>query len=366
MITVNDSAVGREGPAEIRGARVGPPTPIALIDSRGLIVAVNQDWTALAEETGAVLPRVRPGMNYLDVFRRASSSTAASRKALFGIQEVLRGKILSFSMDHSLETEIGPRSIRMAVTPVVHGNVRLAITLTDISDLKPSNAKSSAELQQFARRLIRAQEEERQKIAREIHDALGNRIAMLSLSLRQSAKQECAGTGTTAQELDTVLDGITNLSTALRNLSHWLHPPALRYLGVVPALKSLQQDFAKAYSMRVDLVAPKEVPRLSDEIELCIYRISQECLQNIAKHSGSDQARIVLEYSPKQVRLTVSDSGRGFDRVKAVREGGLGLLSMEQRAQSNGGRLTINATPGLGTEIRLVLRLSKATAATAQ
>src|SRR5262249_7028367 len=149
-------------------------------------------------------------------------------------------------------------------------------------------------------------------------------------------------------------------STSLRDLSHGLHPAPLRYLGIPAALKSLCDGFEDTCGIQVELVVVcPDMPRLPNEVELCIFRITQECLQNAAKHSGADKVKVVVEHNSRQLRLTVSDSGRGFTHSEAIRKGGLGLLSMEERALGIGGTLTFDSGPGEGTEIRLTVPLKK-------
>jgi signal transduction histidine kinase len=346
----------------------GPRVPqrVALIDSRGNIVAVNKDWMALAEKTGNPLNRVGLGVNYLEVCREASGSCIDSRKALAGIHTVLKGKLSSFTMDYTCQADSGPAYLRMNVTPMAYKDARVAIAHADITDLQLSKERDCRRLQEFARRLINAQEGERQRIGREIHDDLGNRIALMSLSLRQFMKERPENQGASMRELNKILHGIADLSTALRNLSHQLHSPALHHLGVVAGLKSLQEAFEKTHGIRLDVSVPAVLPRLGDEVELCIFRISQECLQNVAKHSGADKARIVLEHTSKQVRLTVTDNGRGFDPAKAIQQGGLGLLSMEERALSLRGRLTVASSAHAGTEVRLTIPIQNSSVATVQ
>jgi len=338
------------------------PQRIALIDQKGNIVAVNQAWIALAERTGAPLNRAEPGVNYLEACRNSADTCQDSRRALAGIDTVLKGRSSSFAMDYTCDTPSGPIYLRMTVTALDHGDIRAAIAYTDITDLQLSKEEDCRRLQQFARRLINAQEVERQRIGREIHDDIGNRIALMSLSVREFLKQAPENFRGNAGELHKVIREIDDLSTALRNLSHMLHSPALRYLGVGGALKSLQEVFEKTYGIRVSVVIPAMFPRLPDEVELCVFRVSQECLQNIAKHSGADRARIVLKHTNKQIQLTITDTGRGFDPGKAVQDGGLGLLSMEERALSLRGQLTVNSSRGGGTEVRLTIPLQKAAA----
>src|SRR5262245_43393229 len=169
---------------------------MALIDSRGNIVAVNKDWVLLAEETGTSLNRVGPGVNYLEICRKASGSSRLSRRALTGIQAVLKEETSSFDMDYACQTPFGPAYFRMDVTPIAYRNARAAVVHTDITSVRLSKEEDFKRLQQFARRLIDAQEKERQRISRELHDDLGNRIALMALSVRQIMKQYSKNSGT--------------------------------------------------------------------------------------------------------------------------------------------------------------------------
>jgi signal transduction histidine kinase len=336
--------------AEHRDSGGRAPRRIALIDSQGNIVAVNKDWMLLAEKTGAALDRVGPGANYLEVCREAYGSSSASQ-ALNGIHAVLKNKTSSFAMDYACHTASGRAYFRMGAALIEYRNVRVAISHTDITDLQVAKDSDYKRLRQFARRLINAQEEERQRISREIHDDLGSRIALTACGIQQIMKRHPKST----QELNKILEAINDLSTVLHDLSHCLHPPQLQYVGIGPALKSLHEKFEKTCGIRTDVVVPAELPRLPDEVELCIFRISQECLQNAAKYSSADQVRTVLEHTPLQIRLIVSDTGRGFILSEAIQKSGLGLLSMEERALSIGGCLTVNSSPGFGTEVRLTI-----------
>jgi signal transduction histidine kinase len=256
-------------------------------------------------------------------------------------------------MDYACETPAGRAYFRMNVTPIAYRNARVAIAHTDITYLQLSKERDLVRLQQFARRLINAQEEERQPISRELHDDVGNRMALMALSVRQVMKQN--PDSASLKELEKVLAGIADLSTAVRNLSHGLHPPQLQYIGINSSLLSLRDGFEKTYGIQMELVVPEGLRRLAPEIELCIFRISQECLQNIAKHSGADKTSVMLEHEAEFIRLTVSDNGRGFVPSAARQNGGLGLLSMEERALGIGGSLSLKSSPGAGTIVCLTI-----------
>ncbi len=331
------------------------PCRVALIDAKGKIVAVDEDWISLAKETGTPLKHIGPGANYLDVCRDGSSS--ASRNALHGINEILEGKSPAFVMDYSCHLPSRSVHFRMTAARITCKNARVSITHTDITDLHQSRAEGK---QDFARRLINAQEEERQRIAREIHDDLGNHVALMSLSVRHAIKQVSMGHGDSIQnELGRVLDGILDLSSALRNLSHSLHPAPLRYVGIRGALKSLQDAFQKTSGIQMHLFISPEIRRFTNDVELCLFRITQECLQNVTKHSGADRVKVILEQTHKHIQLTVTDSGRGFTRSKDVGNGVFGVRGLEERAVGIGGRVTINSFPGSGTEVRVIVPLEK-------
>jgi signal transduction histidine kinase len=328
---------------------------LALIDSTGKVVAADKGWMGFAKDSGAALSRVGPGSNYLQTCSEASGPFSLPRPALVGIRAVLKGRKSSFVMDYSLRTSSGLRQFRLEVISVRYGDARVAVNHTDITDQQRSRETDYERLQEFARRLMHAQEEERQRIAQEIHDDIGNRLAVISFSVRQAMKSS-DNPGVTVEELSKVLDGVTNLASDLRNLSHRLHPSLLRWLGVRGAVKSLQEKFKETNEISIEVSLPAEMPRLSDEVELCIFRIAQESLQNVVKHSGAAKVRLALRYMPGKIRMVVSDTGRGFDPSE-VFQGGLGLLSMEERALSVGGKLTVKSSRGGGTRVHLMIPL---------
>jgi signal transduction histidine kinase len=214
-------------------------------------------------------------------------------------------------------------------------------------------------LQQFASRLIHAQEEERQKLSLEIHDDLGSKVALMALSIREIIENEKEHSGFRVHDLQKVLDEIITLSAALRDISHGLQLPLLRYAGIRPALKWLCEKFDRAGRTHLDVTISAEIPRLPAEKELCIFRVAQESLQNATKHSRAKKVRVVLKYEPREILLTVSDNGSGFIRSEINGQRGLGLLSMEARAVSVGGHVVVTSSRGEGTTVRLSVPLEE-------
>jgi signal transduction histidine kinase len=350
--------------SSLRGAETSLVTPnvpyrLALIDSQGNIVAVNKEWMVLAEQSGAELTRVGPGTNYFEVCRHAGALCGDSRKALAGIQAVLKQRSSSFAMEYVCDTPCGPIAFHMDVLPISFKEARVVIAHRQVTGPHLSSPQNVALLQQFALRLIHAQEEERHKISSEIHDDLGSKVALMALSVREIIENEKDHSCSHAHDLHRVLDEIITLSTALRDLSHGLQLPLLRYAGIKPALKWLCEKFERAGRTHLDVEISGEVPRLSTEKELCIFRIAQESLQNITKHSSANKVSIVLKYEPRQIQLTVADNGCGFIRSKINGQGGLGLLSMEARALSVGGYFVVTSSRGEGTTVRLSIPLNE-------
>ena len=333
---------------------------IALIDSGGNIVGSNDNWMAFAEQFGPV-QHTGPGTNYLDVCQRASAYSEEAQEAIGGLRAVLNGKLQSFTMDYSDNSRPGARYYRMGVIPIHYKRARFVIAHADITELRLSKENSLRRVQDFARRLINTQEEERERIAREIHDDLGNRVALLSLSVRQIANRRSSDSVTSLNGLSQVIDNITDLSNAMRNLAHCLHPPVLGHAGICTALKALCEQFEKAQGVEMDVEIPAELPPLPDEVGLCIFRVSQECLHNIAKHAEAESVSVVLERTQRDLRLKVADTGRGFVPWKNSTKRGLGLVSMKERVRCLKGQLKIQSAPGRGTEIRVTIPLSQRT-----
>ncbi len=205
------------------------------------------------------------------------------------------------------------------------------------------------------RNLIAAQDKERQRIAQEIHDGVGNRIALVAFLIREKIKEDQKRFHLPDDERKKALSELTAISNGLRDLSHFLYPASLHYVGIRAALKTLRDSMQKMYAIKIQLIIPPMVAKLPSDIELSIFRIAQESLQNIGRHSGVEKARIRLEVSAARIRLTVSDAGQGFSRREVSNKSGVGILCMEERALSVGGKLSLQSSPTSGTEVILTV-----------
>lgn len=222
--------------------------------------------------------------------------------------------------------------------------------------MKPDRSLGSAG--GLAGRLVAAEEEARRQVARELHDDFGQRLAGLTLALEAARKQLPEG-DPRRSELGAIGGSLAELAEDLRRLSHDLHPAALERRGLAEALRDHCAEIERRHGVRVSLClylngAERSFP---PEIALGLYRITQEALANAVRHAGASTAEVTLRAAAGTARLTVADDGGGFDPDEARRTGGVGLASIEERAQLLGGRCRIASAPGAGTGIEVTVPL---------
>ncbi|HKE30574.1 MAG TPA: PAS domain S-box protein, partial [Candidatus Angelobacter sp.] len=204
-------------------------------------------------------------------------------------------------------------------------------------------------LRQLSSHLVQAQDDERARIARELHDDVNQRLAVLAFHL-QELKRLSMTSESHIQKIDTLSNLISDIATDIRKVSHRLHPAVLDFVGLEAGLAEFCDEFAKVNGMNIEFVQ-HEVPRkLPKQMTLCLYRVAQEAVRNAQKHSGCRQVRVELIGGRNGIRLRVSDSGAGFDAA-SVRGDTLGLVSMTERVRSLGGEFLVESRPGGGTTV---------------
>ncbi|WP_239490981.1 sensor histidine kinase [Luteitalea sp. TBR-22] len=204
-------------------------------------------------------------------------------------------------------------------------------------------------IRDLAGRLLTAHEEERARIARELHDDISQQLALLWNDLEFAGGVADAGLGAANEHALVRLQGITR---SVRDLSHRLHPAKLRLLGLVPSLHALAREMSMS-GLKVTVHAEHMPLRLAPELALCLYRIVQEALQNAARHGQAHEARIHLAAHQGEMTLEVQDDGIGFD-PHSVQSSGLGLMSMRERLDAVGGHLELHSRRGAGTTLRVL------------
>ncbi|HTA58458.1 MAG TPA: PAS domain S-box protein [Candidatus Baltobacteraceae bacterium] len=215
----------------------------------------------------------------------------------------------------------------------------------DISERRRSEEK----LQALRNRLTRTQEEERSRIARDLHDDIGQRLAILSIDLEQMKLASQQDGSAFARELEALVRTAGEITSDVHNISRRLHPSQVELLGLAPALNNFCREFANRNSMRIQFTSACLTCKVPEEASLCLFRVAQEAIRNVHKHSGCREALVELDEISGSLRLRISDRGAGFDPVLAEATQGLGLLSMEERLRSMGGELFVHSRPGGGT-----------------
>jgi PAS domain S-box-containing protein len=226
----------------------------------------------------------------------------------------------------------------------------------DISERKRSEEK----LQALRSRLTRAQEEERARIARDLHDDTGQRLALLSIDLEQLKQFSVKSQSALTPQLDSLVRIASEITSDVHNVSRRLHPSQVELLGLVRALANFCKDFASRNSMEIRFVHPELPSNPSADVALCLFRVAQEAIRNVHKHSGVREAVVELTEVVGLLHLRVSDLGAGFDLASLDTAPGIGLLSMEERLRSMGGELAVQSTLGGGTIVEASIPLSPA------
>ena len=203
----------------------------------------------------------------------------------------------------------------------------------------------------LAQRLVNAQEAESTRVARELHDNIGQSLALFSMEL-ETTKETLTGLSSDSDaRLTHLADKLRDLGRAVGSLSHQLHSSELELLGFVAAVKSLCREFSEQYHVQVNCDCTGVPNNLAAEISLCLFRVTQEALHNIAKHSLAGTVNFKVHGTSHSLYLSISDDGVGFAQNNLKAKSGLGLTSMRERLHLIGGKFMITSKPGAGTRI---------------
>jgi signal transduction histidine kinase len=199
--------------------------------------------------------------------------------------------------------------------------------------------------------LIEAQEEECRRIAREIHDDYNQRLAVLANELEDLAQSIGDSVAEAGPRLHNLWTSVSELGVDLHSLSHRLHSSTLETLGLVAVVRAFCEEFEDLQEIQVEFTHVN-VPRvISTDVSLCLFRIAQEALRNVKRHSGASSAKVHLEFLGGRLHLSVCDQGRGFNPSKRSAREGIGIRSMEERLHFFGGQLEVQSQPMAGTRI---------------
>ncbi len=216
---------------------------------------------------------------------------------------------------------------------------------------------SHEDLRALTQRLLHAQDEERRRISRELHDDLSQNVACLQFDLEVLAKSLPTDLGKERRSLSSIQESVARLAEDLRRIAYGLHPSTLEILGLAGALGAYAREFSQRTGIAVDFSAAGVPPEISPGVVSAFYRIAQEALRNVARHA-STSAEIRLTGENSLLTLSIRDNGPGFDREAVRGKGGLGLVSMEERARLIRARFEIDTAPGRGVSITVAAPLT--------
>lgn len=221
--------------------------------------------------------------------------------------------------------------------------------MVDMTDYK----RAETSLKEMTGRLLGVQEEERRRIARELHDNLNQRLALLAIGLQ---RLNLSPDAEPAAQIEGLHKLTQEIASDVHRLSHRLHPAKLEHLGLVAAINGLCRELSEQHAVRIDCLH-RDIPRaIPKEAALCLFRVAQEALSNFVKHSGVRNGKLELIGDRGALHLCISDAGAGFDLQAVSAKGRLGLISMQERVRTAGGRISIESFPSHGT--RIVVQLA--------
>jgi PAS domain S-box-containing protein len=273
------------------------------------------------------------------------------------LDRCLQGEAIQYELKYRY-SDRGERDLLISYSPIEgpRGIDRVACVLQDITERKQAEEK----LRALSRRLFEVREEEAKRIAREIHDEMGQALTALKLDAKSIEKQlrqneRVSNYETVYARLNAMSLRIDSSVEMTRRICAELRPGVFDQLGLVAALEWQTREFESRTGIFCNLSLPEEIPELNDQHAITIFRIFQEVLTNIARHAEASEVHVQLEQTGNRVILTVKDNGRGISEEEAQRAQGLGLLGMRERAVAASGDLRIQGKPGSGTTVTLRL-----------
>jgi len=256
-----------------------------------------------------------------------------------------------FSMEYRLRRSDGVYRWKLDVaSPRVNDDGSFAGFIGSAIDTTDQKLAQMA-LRKVSGQLIEAQEKERSRIARDLHDDICQRLALLSIEIEQANRVSNGPAAATKTSLEEIQRHCAEIAQDVQSLSHQLHSSRLDYLGIEAAVRGFCEELSAQHEVEIEF-SGRDVPaRLPNDVSLCLFRVTQEALHNAVKYSGVKQFQVELSGMEGTVQLVVSDAGVGFDMEEAKRKRGLGMVSMQERIHLVHGRLSVESKPREGTRI---------------
>ena len=329
------------------------PSHVAIVNREGTIIFTNAAWQRFAEDNGDPgLKHTGVGNNFLVVCQKAAGEQAdGAEEVLQGVQNVLNGTAEQFAGEYACHSDSQRLWFLLSVSALHATPPNALVAYVDITEYHER-------LRQLSRKLLTSQEDEQRRIARDLHDDVSQRMALLILKLQQLSKRLPAD-DPAVRALEDINVNARALLEDLQHVAYELHPSILEDLGLRAAIQCYVDDVARWHNIKITLTANDDFKLLPWEIASCLYRIAQESVRNAVKYAQSSDIAVTLAREKAGISLTVGDSGQGFDVEKVKRaKRGLGLVSMEERARLVNGQVTIASQPGQGTVINVFVPLT--------
>ena len=354
MVDVTDRKVSeetlRESEARFRDLAEQSRTTHWEVDPQGLFTYVSHvsqaSWGYRPDE-------VVGSMHFFDI--HPEEGREAFKAAVFAIVE---RKQLFRDVVHAIETKDGRTAWGSTIgIPLLNADGTLRGYRGSCTDITERKLAEEA-LSDMSRKLIEAHEQERTRIARELHDDIVQRLAFLAVQLDEVQRDIPDSGSEIGRRIGDLRNQTTDITNDVQLLSHELHSSKLEHLGIDLAAKNFCREFGERQRVEIDFQSHDMPAAVPTDLSLPLFRVLQEALRNATKHSGVKNFEVKLWGSPEDVQLTVSDRGVGFDSDAAMKSTGLGLTSMQERLRLVGGELSINSQPKRGTTIHARVRLN--------
>ena len=295
---------------------------------------------SLRKSSGYVGDDYGCGLNYLSVCEAGAHLSQEASETAAALREIIAGRTRDFRMEYPCATADGQRWFQMRITRPDQ-QARIVVAHEDITEVKEAHE----ELAKLTARVMQLQDDERRSIARELHDTTAQNLLAVTLNVTRIRERLRNGTPPTDGVLAETLDLAEQSLQEVRTLSYLVHPPLLDVVGLGSALRWLATGFAERSGVAVDVVIRDGVESPPQDVATALFRVAQECLANVHRHSGSAWARIGLSCSDDSVQLEISDGGRGFVKQgvapKIIVNVGVGLSGMQVRVEQLKGTLDI-------------------------
>jgi PAS domain S-box-containing protein len=338
-------AVLRESEKRFRVMADTTPSLVWMCDPRGRITYLNERRTAF---TGP-----DPDAGYGDSWA-AYIHPDDLKNVLDTVAQALKAR-QSFSREYRLRRSDGVyRWMLDVASPRVNGDGSFAGFIGSAIDVTDQKLAQQA-LEKVSGQLIEAQEKERSRIARELHDDICQRLALLSMELEQADRVSRQSPEAAKKNMDEIRSHCSEIAGDVQSLSHQLHSSKLDYLGAASAIRGFCQEFSRQHEVNIEFTennVPRELPK---DISLCLFRVTQEALHNAVKYSEVSEFRVELTATGDEIHLIVKDEGTGFNVEQAKKGSGLGLVSMQERVHLVHGSLCVESKPGTGTSVLAVI-----------